>query len=66
MSVNNILASLKTADEVAVNDVVGMVVLNDELLNQVSGGLMYSGGYFCSISAECNGGSRCDRWSDWF
>ncbi len=67
MSVNHILASLQqnTADDAAVNDVLGMVVLNDELLNQVSGGVQFSGGFFCSVSAECMGGYRCDFWNTW-
>ena len=61
MNKNDILTKLneEAHDEAAVTEVVGMVVLNDELLNQVSGGLAHSSGAICTISAECNGGSSC-------
>lgn len=62
---NNILASLKqsAADESAVNDVVGIVMVNEELLNQVSGAI--SAGFYYSISGECQRGFRCDVYN-WF
>ena len=57
MNNKDILSALNaSADDKAVNAVVGMVVLKDELLNQVSGGA-WSSGYICTLSGECGGGN---------
>jgi hypothetical protein len=52
MNHETVLGALK-ASEAQADEVVGMVVVNDELLQQVSGGIGY--GYFRSISADCWG-----------
>lgn len=63
---NNVLASLKQhANESAIDEVLGAVVVNEELLDHVSGGLM-GWGYMPTVSGECTGGNvRCDFWN-WF
>ena len=52
MTDKSVLGALKDSEAQA-DEVVGMVEVNAELLQQVSGGLGY--GYFKSISAECWG-----------
>jgi len=52
MNNKSVLSALKDSEEQA-EEVVGMVVVNDELLQNVSGGLR--NGYFYTISAECWG-----------
>jgi hypothetical protein len=56
MSVNQILASLNKFDDAAVNEVVGMVVLDEELLNHVSGGLIDRSS---TLSGWCMSGCLC-------
>lgn len=54
MDKNSILNALKSNDDqTAMDEQIGMVVVNEELLQQVSGGAWY-GRYF-SLSAECMG-----------
>jgi len=53
MNNESVLGALKASEEQA-DEVVGMVVVNDELLQQVSGGGYYWGRVF-SLSAECMG-----------
>lgn len=65
----NVKAVLSAYDQIevsedALNQAVGISEIDNSLLDAVTGTL--GCGNFCSISAECNGGSRCDRWSDWF
>lgn len=57
----NILSAMQAMeqDQAAMDQAVGMVVINEELLHQVSGGLAWSSGYICTISGECNGGRSC-------
>jgi hypothetical protein len=62
MNAMNILNAMKKSEQnqEAMNEVVGMVTINEELLNQVSGGVQaFSSGYICTISGECNGGKSC-------
>lgn len=62
MNAMNILNAMKKNEQnqEAMNEAVGIVTINEELLNQISGGLQaYSSGYFCTISGECNGGTSC-------
>ena len=61
MSKKNILGALKQSeqDQATMNEIVGMVEVNEDLLHQVSGGAAWSSGYICTISGECNGGSSC-------
>lgn len=56
---NNVLNALVASDAADMENVVGMVEINGELLNQVGGGLAASSGYICTISGECNGGTSC-------
>jgi len=48
----SVLGALKDSEE-QVEEIVGMVVMNDELLQQVSGGI--PNGYINTVSAECWG-----------
>jgi len=51
---NSILDALKSnQDQSAMDEQIGMVVVNEELLQQVSGGAWY--GRYLSLSAECMG-----------
>jgi len=54
MAKKEVLKSLMQTqdDQNAMEELVGMVVINDELLHQVGGA---SSGYICTISAECWG-----------
>lgn len=57
---NSILNALKSSeDQAAVDEQIGMVVVNEELLQQVSGGAWY--GQYFSLSAECMGFSCSGR-----
>ena len=59
----NVLAALEMSDnnQAAMTEVVGMVVIDKDLLSNISGGMaMPSSGYICTYSAECNGGSSCN------
>ena len=50
----SILSALKdNEDQTAMDETIGMVVVNEELLQQVSGA--YSWGRYYSLSAECMG-----------
>ena len=65
----NVKAVLSAYDQIevsedALNRVVGISEIDNSLLDAVSGA--DGCGNFCSISAECNGGTRCDRLQDWF
>jgi hypothetical protein len=54
MDKNSILNALKgNEDQTAMDEKIGMVVVNEELLQQVSGG--YYWGRYYSLSAECMG-----------
>ncbi|WP_166211784.1 type A2 lanthipeptide [Cognatiluteimonas telluris] len=51
-------------DAGAVQRVAGGPAIDENLLQQIQGGI--GSGYFPTISAECNGGTRCDNWSYWW
>lgn len=60
MDKNSVLNALKSNDDqTAMDEQIGMVVVNEELLQQVSGGAWY--GQYYSISAECMGFSCSGR-----
>lgn len=52
MHSKSVLSALKDSEE-RTEEVIGMVVMNEELLQQVSGGIGY--GYIHTVSAECWG-----------
>ena len=63
----NVLAALEKSDnDQAVTEVVGMVVIDKDLLANISGGMMMpSSGFICTYSAECSGGTSCNPWPTW-
>ena len=64
MNPSDILKALKNRehDADALNEIIGPVVVKNEFLHQVSGGLAYSSGWICTVSAECAGGISCRIW----
>jgi hypothetical protein len=61
-----VLTKWKSAeqDAAAVQRVAGVPAIDENLLQQIQGGIGY--GNVPTISAECNGGTRCDNWEYWY
>lgn len=60
MDTNKILSAWKQSEsETSISQVAGQVIVDENLLRQVGGGMgqnnEFSSGYFCTISGECWG-----------
>lgn len=64
MSTSMILKAWKQSEgSASIENVAGMLVVDENLLRQIGGGQQgqrreFSSGFFCTISGECNGGGQ--------